>query len=79
MTSSSSGSSLLNTLAHEFVERIRQGEQLTVEEYAAEYPSLSEAIRDLFPTLLLVEHLGSGVMPMPKTSAQLGTSGSEPA
>ena len=77
MTSSSSSTRVLNTLAHEFVERIRQGEEPTVEEYAAEYPSLADAIRELFPTLLLVEQLGSSVGPDPQRQVSLSSSVSD--
>lgn len=50
-----SGTDLLSKLAHEFVLRLRNGEQLTVERFAAEHLELAVEIQDLFPALLLVE------------------------
>jgi serine/threonine-protein kinase len=45
-------------LAESFLERHRQGERPTIEEYAARYPELASRIRAVFPTLRLVEELG---------------------
>jgi eukaryotic-like serine/threonine-protein kinase len=42
-------------LAEEYLERLRQGEKPTVEEYAEHYPDLAEEIRDLFPMLGMME------------------------
>ncbi len=52
-----SGTDLLSKLAHEFVLRLRHGEQLTVERFAAEHLELAAEIQDLFPALLLMEKL----------------------
>jgi eukaryotic-like serine/threonine-protein kinase len=58
-------------LAEEFLERRRQGENVSVAEYAERHPHLAERIGDLFPTLLLMEelkpaalasHAGGGVL-----------------
>ena len=47
--------SLLNDLAHEFCQRLRQGEHLTIDDYAIRCPQLADGIRDLFPMLLVME------------------------
>ncbi len=57
LSETDSGTERLNELAHEFVLRLRHGEQLTAEQFAAEHPELAAEIQDLFPTLLLVERL----------------------
>ena len=61
MIDSLSGSDLLNELAHEFAERYRRGERPPVNEYTDRYPDLAGEIRDLFPTLVMMEQFGSGV------------------
>ncbi len=61
MMESMSGSDLLNELAHEFAERYRRGERPPVNEYTDRYPELAGEIRDLFPTLVMMEQFGSGV------------------
>ncbi len=47
----------LGHLAEEFVSRRRQGERVSIEEYAAQYPDLADEIRELFPTVLELEQL----------------------
>jgi len=44
-------------LAEEFLLRRRRGEAVSVTEYAQKHPQWAERIRDLFPTLLLMEEL----------------------
>lgn len=44
-------------LATEFAERYRNGEQVSVEEYASRFPQHAEEIRDLFPTIAAMERL----------------------
>ncbi|MBI2477514.1 MAG: serine/threonine protein kinase, partial [Planctomycetia bacterium] len=44
-------------LAAEFVDRLRNGEHTSVEEYAAAHPEWAEQIRDLFPTIAAMENL----------------------
>jgi serine/threonine protein kinase/Flp pilus assembly protein TadD len=44
-------------LAEEFLQRHRRGEQPSVTEYADRYPDLAEEIRDVFPTLLVLEEV----------------------
>ena len=58
MAETNSGSDLLDDLAYEFVERHRRGERPSPEDYAGRYPHLAEAIRELFPTLAMMERLG---------------------
>ncbi|MCO6457095.1 MAG: protein kinase [Pirellulaceae bacterium] len=44
-------------LSEEFLERYRRGERPSIEEYAERYPDLAEQIRDLFPSLVMLEQL----------------------
>lgn len=44
-------------LAEEFLQRRRRGENVSIAEYADRHPDLAQQIRDLFPTLLLMEDL----------------------
>jgi hypothetical protein len=55
MTDSSSERNPVEALADEFLHRHRRGERPSVTEYTAKYPALADAIRDLFPALLLME------------------------
>ena len=61
MLESLSGSDLLNELAHEFAERYRHGERPSLNDYAERYPDLAAEIREIFPTLVMMEQFGSGV------------------
>jgi serine/threonine protein kinase/WD40 repeat protein len=61
MATPSSGPDLFNDLAHEFTERYRRGERPSLEEYTERYPELADEIRQLFPALVMMEELGSGV------------------
>ena len=47
----------LEMLAAEFMERLRQGQHPSTEEYAAQHPELAEEIRELFPTIAMTERL----------------------
>ena len=47
----------LDRVAEEFADRIRRGESPNVEAYAAAHPALADRIRELFPTLLVMEAL----------------------
>jgi serine/threonine protein kinase len=60
-------------IAEEFLERYRRGERPTITEYTARHPDLAPRIRALFPTLLLVEELGSS------DAGAEGVSGEPPA
>ena len=55
----SSGNQLepVDRLAEEFIERQRQGERLTIEDYARRYPDLAEEIREVFPALLMMDQV----------------------
>ena len=48
----------IEALAEEFLERKRRGELPTPEEYATLHPELADEIRELFPALLMMEHVG---------------------
>ena len=45
-------------LSEEFLARIRRGEAVTPEEYAAKHPELADEILAVFPALLMMEDLG---------------------
>jgi WD40 repeat protein/tetratricopeptide (TPR) repeat protein/serine/threonine protein kinase len=59
MSDASSAADLLNNLAQEFVERYRDGERPSLSEYAERHPELAGQIRELFPTLAVMEEFGS--------------------
>jgi eukaryotic-like serine/threonine-protein kinase len=48
----------VESLAEEFLERHRRGERPAIEEYVQRRPDLAREIREVFPTLLLLEDLG---------------------
>ena len=50
-----SDDSLLGQLAEEFTRRVREGKLPDIEEYANRCPELAGRIRELFPTLILLE------------------------
>jgi serine/threonine protein kinase/WD40 repeat protein len=60
MGAPTSDSGLFNALAHEYAERCRHGEPPPLEEYTRRYPELAAEIRDLFPTLRMMEQLAHG-------------------
>ena len=68
----------LEQLAEEFVERRRRGENVSITEYAQGHPELATRIRELFPTLVLMEEckqvreLTSSVVPSVKRLERLG-------
>ena len=47
----------MEVLAAEYMERLRQGQALSVSEYAAQHPELAEEIQELFPTIAVTERL----------------------
>jgi serine/threonine protein kinase/TRAP-type mannitol/chloroaromatic compound transport system substrate-binding protein len=47
--------SMLAELAQDFIEKIRAGKLPSLEEYASRYPQLGRRIRELFPTLKMLE------------------------
>jgi serine/threonine protein kinase/WD40 repeat protein len=46
---------VLGELAEEFSKRVREGEMPQIEDYIRAHPALADRIRELFPTLLLLE------------------------
>jgi eukaryotic-like serine/threonine-protein kinase len=52
--------SLLAQLSEEFTEELRTGKPGEIEEYARKYPELAERIRELFPTLMMLEGMAAG-------------------
>jgi WD40 repeat protein len=59
--------SLLGELAERFSDQVRRGLAPSIEECARAHPELSTRIRELFPTLLLLEGAGGGAAPAPGT------------
>jgi serine/threonine protein kinase/WD40 repeat protein len=59
MAEAMSGSDLFNDLAYEFAERYRRGDRPSLDEYVDRYPHLADEIRELFPTLVMMERVGS--------------------
>ncbi len=51
--------SLLGQVAEEFTRRVRGGKLPDIEEYARKYPELAGRIRELFPTLMLLEGMAA--------------------
>lgn len=47
--------SLLDELAHDYVERLRRGERPGIEAYAGHHPALAAEINELFPVLRVIE------------------------
>ena len=52
-----SNSDIVADLAEDFIELHRQGKRPRIDDYVQRYPHLEHEIRDLFPTLLVVENL----------------------
>jgi serine/threonine protein kinase/WD40 repeat protein len=74
MSETRSGPDLLNELAHEFAQRFRKGERLSLTEYTDRYPELAAQIRDLFPALMMIEQFGSVERPPTDTQPRTATS-----
>ncbi len=47
----------IDALAEEFVARYRRGDRPALSDYTGRYPELAEKIRELFPTLVLLEEI----------------------
>jgi len=75
MGESMSESDVFNELAYEFAERFRRGERPSLTEYTNRYPELADEIRDLFPALVMMEHLGSGDDRLSESVAERSRSG----
>jgi serine/threonine protein kinase len=69
MSTSSADRDPVETLAAEFMERHRQGENPSIEEYTEKYPELAEEIRDLFPTIAALEGWKLDKAPPPRPLA----------
>jgi len=54
---SDSDSSIVETLADEFAERLRRGESPSISEYADAHPECADEIRELFPSVQMIEQL----------------------
>jgi len=50
----------VGVLAEEFVERLRRGERPSISEYCRTHEGLAPRIRELFPSLVMIEQLGPG-------------------
>lgn len=50
----------IEALAEEFLERYRSGERPSLTEYTQQHPDLADKIRELFPTLVMMEEIGPG-------------------
>ena len=72
MISSPSDEHPLEALAADFVARRRRGERPSVEEYAASHPELAKAIRDLFPTIGVLEEVRAQQDIPPNMGARAG-------
>ncbi len=57
MTPSSAGRNPVEQLAEEFAERYRRGERPSLADYVERYPAYADEIRQLFPALVVLEHL----------------------
>ncbi len=65
MISSPSDGHPLEALAADFIARRRQGERPSAEEYAAQHPELAAEIRELFPTIGVLEEARQQQEPTP--------------
>lgn len=67
---------LLEELASEYIDGLRRGESLRVEDYASKHPHLADEILDVFPTVAAMEGLQQRTRPTAPLSgcpaAQLG-------
>src|SRR5262249_20107736 len=62
----------LGSLLEEYCERVRRGEQPTIDEYVERRPDLAEDIRLLFPTSLAMEELSSDSPEAPGAPEKIG-------
>ena len=65
-----SAQNLVDQIAEEFVERLRRGERPPIREYEARYPEQAAAIRELFPTLVMMEQLKPDSAPPVRPASQ---------
>jgi WD40 repeat protein len=66
-------SAVLAELAEEFTAQVRAGKLPGVEDYATRAPRLAERIRQLFPTLMLLEGMAGATTPLAPTVLAPGT------
>jgi hypothetical protein len=57
MSASGSKSAVVLELAEEFLQRYRQGERPSLQEYTERHPDLADEIREVFPAMALMEHI----------------------
>jgi serine/threonine protein kinase len=62
----------IELLAAEFMERLRDGEHPSIDEYASAHPDRAEEIRELFPTIAAMEKLKSDKESLSGGRASLG-------
>jgi WD40 repeat protein/serine/threonine protein kinase/Flp pilus assembly protein TadD len=62
---------VLGELAEQFSARVRQGQMPDVEEYAGAHPLIADRIRELFPTLMLLEGMAGGASRQPQIAGEL--------
>jgi WD40 repeat protein/serine/threonine protein kinase len=60
-------------LAEDFLARRRRGENPTIQEYTEKHPELAEEIRDIFPTLLIMEDVDPGTEELRASTADTVT------
>jgi len=47
----------IRALVNEFIDRKQRGEAPTIKEYCVKHPDLAQDIRELFPTVKMIEDL----------------------
>jgi len=57
MTNRSSHNDRIKALANEFIDRKQRGEDPTIKEYCVKHPDLAQNIREVFPTITMIEDL----------------------
>jgi serine/threonine protein kinase len=67
----------LEVLATEFVEKLRNGEQPSISEYAANHPDIAEDINTLFPTIIATERVKASRERSSDGSVSLGSASLE--
>jgi serine/threonine protein kinase len=67
--------SLLAKLSEEYIAGIRNGKAPELEEYANQYPHLAQRIRDLFPTLMMLEGVADTEEPTDRSATSMFSPG----
>ncbi len=60
----------VDALAESFVARLRRGEHPSITQYVEQHPELEDEIRDLFPTLAMLEQLGPHEQERPQRGSE---------